>query len=130
MIEVENATSDDQSIISTISGGSVIWGTACSWTSYLVPKEKIFISLRSENREELHKFSKRIIPQAVWSMSFDNYECIPSDIPSNVTLSPTVDIMPGYDYAVKWARETFKKLCPEDEWMPPMPDPADIIMES
>ena len=129
VIDTPNSSTDDHCILSTISNGVLIWGTSLSSSSCTVPKDHVLISLRSTNQAELDSFVTRI-PPADWSMSFDNFKLEFGSLPNNLTVSPTVSDRPGYDYAVKWARETFQKLCPEEEWMPAMPDPADIIIES
>jgi hypothetical protein len=129
--EIEKPASfDDHCIITAIIDNELIWGTALSSSSCTVPKGKVLLSLRSASRQKLNEFSNRIA-NADWTLEFENIsqQCKPEKIPENLTISPTVSINPGYDYAVKWARETFNKLCPDSEWMPAMPDPADIIID-
>ena len=76
-------------------------------------------------------FTTQFVPDAdiIWKMKFDNIRIEAESVPENLSLSPTVQLEPCYDYAVAWARTMFIKLCPDDEWMPPMPDPQDIIIE-
>ena len=62
-------------------------------------------------------------------MEFSNskIELDANALPENVHASPFVQFDPDYDYAVSWAENLFKKLCPGEEWLPPMPEPGDII---
>ena len=60
-------------------------------------------------------------------MEFSNFKVELDDLPENVHASPSVQFDPDYDYAVFWAENLFKKLCPGEEWLPPMPEPGDII---
>ena len=78
---------------------------------------------------EFHsQFLKNV--EVIWKMKFENITTTAENIPENASLSPTVQMEPCYDYAVRWARDIFKILCPDEEWMPAMPDPQDIIIES
>ena len=63
-------------------------------------------------------------------MEFSNIKIELNDLPENVHVSPSVQFDPDYDYAVSWAESLFKKLCPGEEWLPPMPEPGDIIFPS
>ena len=87
------------------------------------------ISIRSEDKEVLSEFSKQF-ENPILYIEFTVLD--PSICPildrSNLSIPPTQNYYPDYDYAVTWARETFLKLCPEAEWLPAMPDPSDIIL--
>ena len=63
-------------------------------------------------------------------MEFTNSEIEVNNLPENVHVSPSVQFDPDYDYAVSWAENLFKKLCPGEDWLPPMPEPGDIIFPS
>ena len=70
---VDTGVSEEHSILSTISNGSLIWGTALCATSCTIPKGHVLISLRSTNQKELQLFTDRITTPH-WSMSFQNYD--------------------------------------------------------
>ena len=60
-------------------------------------------------------------------MEFTNSKVEMTSLPGNVHVSPSVQFDPDFDYAVSWAENLFKTLCPGEDWLPPMPEPGDII---
>ena len=121
-------TKSDHYIISFSKGSSRLWGLCASSSSCLVPADHVMISIRSEDKEVLTEFT-RPFENPILYLEFTVLD--PSICPvdqSNLSIPPTQNYYPDYDYAVTWARETFLKLCPEAEWLPAMPDPSDIIL--
>ncbi|CAG5084943.1 Oidioi.mRNA.OKI2018_I69.PAR.g10776.t1.cds [Oikopleura dioica] len=117
----------DHCIITAIVDGHHIWGLALDSSSSTTPKGKSIVTLRCRHKPTLDKFSSKFATDSLWQMEFTNSKVHLNDLPANVQVSPTVQFDPDYDYAVSWAENLFKKLCPEEEWLPPMPEPGDII---
>lgn len=66
-------------------------------------------------------------PTTSKSSDKDNYFLIKKDevIGLQITEPPSDDI--DYNYSIREAEQIFKKLCPEDEFLPRAPDPDEII---
>ena len=125
----EPVTKSDHYIISSAHGKSRLWGLCASSSSCLVPADHVMISIRSEEKEVLSEFAKQFeYPILRIEFTVLDPSLCPDLDQSNLSIPPTQNYYPDYDYAVTWARETFLKLCPEAEWLPAMPDPSDIIL--
>lgn len=120
----------DHCIITAIVDDHHIWGLALDSSSSTTPKGKSIVSLRCRNKSILDKFSSKFAEFSLWQMEFTNSKIELDNLPENVHASPSVQFDPDYDYAVSWAENLFKKLCPGEEWLPPMPEPGDIIFPS
>lgn len=125
----EPVTKSDHYIISSAHDKSRLWGLCASSSSCLVPADHVMISIRSEDKEILTEFAKQF-GDPILRIEFTVLDpSISTDInQSNLSIPPSQNYYPDYDYAVTWARRTFLKLCPEAEWLPAMPDPSDIIL--
>ena len=75
-------------------------------------------------------------PRLLWSLYYNITSTIvaPSDgathLPTNVHIVSDPDATVGYETCVKEAKDTFYKICPNEEFLPKIPDPEDIVYET
>ncbi|XP_054261403.1 rab proteins geranylgeranyltransferase component A-like [Macrosteles quadrilineatus] len=72
-------------------------------------------------------------PQLLWSLYFNCPETsscdLSADVPSNVHLCSGPDLDLDFEVAVKQAKDIFKKMYPDCEFLPRAPDPEEIVLD-
>ncbi|CAH1115921.1 unnamed protein product [Phaedon cochleariae] len=91
--------------------------------------ENLFLSEPFETPEENETARK---PEILWSAYFslpDTSESdLKSNVPDNVFLCPGPDLDLDYDGSIKMARDIFKRMYDDLEFLPRAPDPEEIIL--
>ncbi|KAL9971645.1 hypothetical protein ACROYT_G017841 [Oculina patagonica] len=71
-------------------------------------------------------------PTVLWSLYFNqaipDSSCV-GDLPSNVHVMSLPGTSIGFGEALQQAREVFEKICPDEEFLQPVPNPEDIILD-
>ncbi|KAJ7383782.1 hypothetical protein OS493_026316 [Desmophyllum pertusum] len=71
-------------------------------------------------------------PTVLWSLYFNqaipDSSCV-SDLPSNVHVMLLPGMPLGFGEALQQAKEVFEKICPDEEFLQPIPNPEDIILD-
>ncbi|XP_015177725.1 PREDICTED: rab proteins geranylgeranyltransferase component A 1 [Polistes dominula] len=88
--------------------------------------------LQEGNQQDYEPNEEDLKPQILWSL----YLNLPaSDIklndtaPSNIYLCSGPDLELDFDFAVDQAKEIFKSMYPDDDFLPRAPDPEEIVLE-
>ncbi|KAL2720874.1 rab proteins geranylgeranyltransferase component A 1 [Vespula squamosa] len=88
--------------------------------------------LQEGNQQDYEPNEVDLKPQILWSL----YLNLPaSDIklndtaPSNIYLCSGPDLELDFDFAVDQAKEIFKSMYPDDDFLPRAPDPEEIVLE-
>ncbi|XP_043667470.1 rab proteins geranylgeranyltransferase component A 1 [Vespula pensylvanica] len=88
--------------------------------------------LQEGNQQDYEPNEIDLKPQILWSL----YLNLPaSDIklndtaPSNIYLCSGPDLELDFDFAVDQAKEIFKSMYPDDDFLPRAPDPEEIVLE-
>ncbi|XP_043490567.1 rab proteins geranylgeranyltransferase component A 1 [Polistes fuscatus] len=88
--------------------------------------------LQEGNQQDYEPNEEDLKPQILWSL----YLNLPaSDIklndtaPSNIFLCSGPDLELDFDFAVDQAKEIFKSMYPDDDFLPRAPDPEEIVLE-
>ncbi|KAL7289860.1 hypothetical protein TKK_0016258 [Trichogramma kaykai] len=92
--------------------------------------ESVSKDIESKNPDDEN--SNNTMPQVLWSL----YLNLPaSDIklsesaPNNIHLCSGPDLNLDFDFAVNQAKEIFKSMYPDEDFLPRAPDPEEIILE-
>nr|CAH0099335.1 unnamed protein product [Daphnia galeata] len=87
--------------------------------------DTFFTVFESNKNEALNK------PQIIWSLHFNinEYNSPAGMLPSNVYSSPGPNSSIDFDDHVIQARNIFKSMFPDEDFLPRVPDPEDIILE-
>lgn len=71
-------------------------------------------------------------PTVLWSLYFNQFipdsSCV-VDLPSNVHALSLPGLSLGFGEALQQAKEVFEKICPDEEFLQPVPNPEDIILD-
>jgi len=126
MEEEQGKTQIHNFVISSI--GATVWGCATDYTAHCVTKGNVMIMLRSREKNELNAFIEKLNFESNAFKVTSQVVKHDTSALTTVHVAPTPQFLPDYDYAVVWARQTFAKICPDEEWLPAMPDPSDIII--
>lgn len=110
------------------STGATVWGCATDYTAHCVTKGNVMIMLRSQSEHDLDGFIEKFNFDSDTFKITTQVAKYDTDELVNVHVAPPPQFLPDYDYAVVWARQTFTTICPDEEWLPAMPDPSDIII--
>lgn len=88
--------------------------------------------LQEGDQKDYEQNGEHLKPQILWSL----YLNLPaSDIklndtaPSNIYLCSGPDLELDFDFAVDQAKEIFKSMYPDDDFLPRAPDPEEIVLE-
>ncbi|XP_014600493.1 PREDICTED: rab proteins geranylgeranyltransferase component A 1 [Polistes canadensis] len=88
--------------------------------------------LQEGNQQDYEPNKEDLKPQILWSL----YLNLPaSDIklndtaPNNIYLCSGPDLELDFDFAVDQAKEIFKSMYPDDDFLPRAPDPEEIVLE-
>ncbi|KAI4495227.1 hypothetical protein M0804_001428 [Polistes exclamans] len=88
--------------------------------------------LQEGNQQDYEPNEEDLKPQILWSL----YLNLPaSDIklndtaPNNIYLCSGPDLELDFDFAVDQAKEIFKSMYPDDDFLPRAPDPEEIVLE-
>ncbi|XP_030856376.1 rab proteins geranylgeranyltransferase component A 2 isoform X1 [Strongylocentrotus purpuratus] len=75
-------------------------------------------------------------PHILWSVYFSQEDVtdieddvLKGTLPGNVHVTSGAGGSIGFDHAVSQAKKIFEKLCPGEEFLPPAPDPEDLVFE-
>ncbi|XP_072040007.1 rab proteins geranylgeranyltransferase component A 2-like isoform X2 [Amphiura filiformis] len=75
-------------------------------------------------------------PKVLWSLFFNQLDASDCDdailtegLPTNAMVTAGPGDSVGFEHAVTQARHLFERICPGEEFLPPAPDPEDIIFE-
>ncbi|XP_046453961.1 rab proteins geranylgeranyltransferase component A 2-like [Daphnia pulex] len=87
--------------------------------------DTFFSTGESNENEALHK------PQIIWSLHFNinEYESYADMLPLNMYSSPGPNSSMDFDNHVIQARNIFKSMFPDEDFLPRVPDPEDVILE-
>lgn len=76
-------------------------------------------------------------PRLLWSLYYNitsttvlQHTETDTHLPINVHIVSGPDATIGYEACVREAKEIFCKVCPDEEFLPKIPDPEDIIYEA
>ena len=95
-----------------------------------VAVKKLFSQCKFEDKDEGEK------PSILWSLLFNQVNYVPSaetennTLPSNLYFCSGPDAKLDYDDAITQARDLFKKIYPEEEFLPRAPDPDEIVFDN
>ncbi|PFX22300.1 Rab proteins geranylgeranyltransferase component A 1 [Stylophora pistillata] len=71
-------------------------------------------------------------PTVLWSLYFNQLisdsSCV-GDLPGNVHVLLLPGMSLGFGEALQQAKEVFEKICPDEEFLQPVPNPEDIILD-
>ncbi|XP_046665799.1 rab proteins geranylgeranyltransferase component A 1 isoform X2 [Homalodisca vitripennis] len=132
--QVKSAREDLAVAVSTLLHTEPCEGTYRSDTlSQATLTHKLEDGTDVEGAEISQSESQAVKPQLLWSLYFNCPETsscdLSADVPSNVHLCSGPDLDLDFEFAVKQAKEIFKKMYPDCEFLPRAPDPEEIVLD-